>query len=185
MVVFFACANPFTTREPQPPQKTVSNYIPPITPEMVFDNMRFAILERNAENYMRSFVDTTRSEKKFEFVPDQGVAAANPGVFQNWSLSEERLYITLLFQATPADSLHELRFDEPRVEEGATTATFTQNYQLIMLHTRQGEGIPVLVKGQAKFWLEKNHTGDWAIYRWEDFTNGVDATWSKLKALIF
>ncbi|MFQ5772135.1 MAG: hypothetical protein ACE5HX_16480, partial [bacterium] len=86
-LIFFTiigCANPFSTRAPEPPEQNSSNFITPSTPEIVFVNLQIAIQERNVENYIRSFVDTTRSDKRFTFVPDQGVAATNPGVFLNW-----------------------------------------------------------------------------------------------------
>ncbi|NIR52552.1 hypothetical protein GWN42_17195 [candidate division KSB1 bacterium] len=180
--VFAGCENPFTTRQPEPPTNP-SNFIPPSTPDIVFINLRIAFEERNVENYIRSFVDTTRSENTFIFVPDRGVAAANPGTFQNWQLLDERRYVTQLLQVTPADSIHTLRFVEEQRNEGATTATFTQNYELILHHQRQNENIPIEYRGQSQFSLEKNESGDWVIYRWEDFTNGEDPPWSELKVL--
>lgn len=182
-LLFAGCENPFTTREPEPPEQNASNFIPPTTPEIVFVNLQIAIKERNVENYVRSFVDTTRSTNRFEFFPDQGVAAAHPGIFRDWQLLDERRYVTQLLQATPADSIRNLRFIEENRTETVSMATFTQSYELIVRHARQVNHIPVEYRGQSRFLLEKNDTGDWAIYRWEDFANDEDASWSELKAL--
>ncbi|MFQ5865551.1 MAG: hypothetical protein ACE5IW_10015, partial [bacterium] len=119
----------------------------------------------------------------FTFIPDQGVAATQPGTFTDWDLEDERRYLNQLFQATPADSVSNLKLEEEVRNEGITTATFTQNYELIVRHTRQADNIPAVIRGQSKFWLEVNETGDWAIYTWEDFSNGVDPSWSELKAV--
>ncbi|MFQ5866051.1 MAG: hypothetical protein ACE5IW_12560, partial [bacterium] len=81
LTIISACANPFATREPEPPEQNASNFITPSTPEIVFINLRVAIEDRNVENYIRSFVDSTRSQRRFTFIPDQGVAATQPGTF--------------------------------------------------------------------------------------------------------
>ncbi len=183
LVFIAACENPFNTRTPEPPEQTTSTFIPPTSPDIVFINLQIAVREKNVENYIRSFVDTTRSSQRFTFVADQRAAANHPGVFQFWELQDERRYLTRLFQALPADSARALRFIEQNRSEGATQASFSLNYEISVRHTRGGEGIPTIYRGLSNFMLEKNQTGDWAIYRWEDFTNGVDPSWSELKAL--
>ncbi|MFQ5675162.1 MAG: hypothetical protein ACE5G1_04635 [bacterium] len=138
--------------------------------------------ERNVENYIRNFVDSTRSRNRFTFIPDNGTAEINPEIFTNWSLENERRYLSQVFQVTNRDSLVSLSFREqspPNIE--FNTATFTQTYELIVRHSL-AEKTPVLFRGQATFSLERNDSGDWAIYRWEDFTNGADPSWSELKA---
>ena len=183
IIVGLACENPFSTREAEPPDaQTPSTFVSPTNPEFVFVNLQFAVSERNVENYIRSFVDSTRSQQRFSFVPDQGVQAVNPGTFVDWNLENERHYLSQVLQATPGDSVRSLSFAEESSSETSGTATFTQNYELIFEHSQKGN-IPTVFRGQSKFWLERNDTGDWAIYRWEDFTNGVDPSWSELKAL--
>ena len=182
-VIAAGCVNPFTTRETEQPKAGTTNFITPSIPEVVFSNLESAFGESNVENYIRSFVDTTRSDKRFTFVPDQGVAATQPGTFSGWNLEDERRYLNRVFQATPPDSGRSLIFTLMNRDEGTTTASFTQEYEFIVRHTRQSESIPVVFKGQSKFLLEVNDTGDWAIYKWEDFSNGQDPSWSELKAL--
>ena len=183
IVLSLTCENPFTTRKAEPPDtQNPSTFIPPTNPEFVFLNLQFAVLEWNVENYILSFVDSTRSQQRFTFVPDQGVAAVNPGTFADWNLENERRYLFQVLQATPGDSAHSLSFGEESRSETSKTATFTQNYELIFKHSL-GRNIPTEFRGQSIFFLERNDTGDWVIYRWEDFTNGVDPSWSELKAL--
>lgn len=183
LIVAAGCENPFTTRVPEPPEQNNSNFISPSIPEIVFVNLQITVKDRNVENYMRSFVDTTRSDKRFTFVPDQGVAANRPGTFTDWSFHDERRYLNRVFQATPSDSIRNLNFEEVQRDERTAMAIFTQDYEIIIHHTRQSENIPVVFRGQSKFWLEVNNAGDWAIYKWEDFNNGQDPSWSELKAL--
>ncbi|HEX9652225.1 MAG TPA: hypothetical protein VGA99_00810 [bacterium] len=181
LVLLLACENPFSTRTPEPPEQNTSTFIPPTSPDIVFINLRVAIQEENVENYIRCFVDSTRSNERFTFVPDQRAVTNNPGAFDFWQIEDERRYLNRVFQALPADSLRSARFIEENRSEGASQATFNQSYEIRVRHTRQN--ISTLYRGQSNFMLEKNQTGDWAIYRWEDFTNGVDLSWSDLKAL--
>lgn len=183
-VLSLTCENPFTTREPEPPdQQNPSSFVSPSEPERVFINLQLAFQERNVENYMRSFVDSTRSGRRFEFVPDQGVATTQPGTFSNWNLDAERRYLVQLFQATSVDSVTNLSFSEDSRTETAMTATITQNYTLIVRHSRQSQNFGTEIRGQSRFLLESNDTGDWAIYRWEDFkTFEANPSWTELKA---
>lgn len=183
LLLFPACENPFSTRRPEPPDQNSASFVPPITPDVVFINLRLAFSERNVENYIRSLVDSTRSERRFEFIPDRAVASTQPGTFEAWTLEDERTYLANLFQAIPPDSAQALDFTLQNKNESATSATFTQNYMIVANHTRQSNNIPVLYRGQSKFWLEKDAAGNWAIYRWEDIGNGEDPSWSSLKAL--
>jgi hypothetical protein len=183
LLLLAACENPFSARTPEPPQQNTSTFVPPTSPDIVFINLRIAIQEKNVENYIRCFVDTTRSNERFTFAPDQRAVTNHPGVFDFWQLEDERRYVTRLFQALPADSARALRLTEEERSEGAMQATFSHNYEISIRHTRRDEDIPVVFRGLSNFMLQRNETGDWAIYRWEDFTNGVDPSWSELKAL--
>jgi hypothetical protein len=178
------CESPFSTREPETPdQESPSTFLNPSLADFVFKNLQFAFADRNVENYIRSFVDSTRSQKRFFFIPDAGVAASQPAVFTHWLIQEERAYLTQLLQTLPPDSsLSLLFFDQQIQSETSDEAVYLQDYVIIARHTRQQENIAIEFRGQSKFWLEKNATGTWAIYRWEDFANRSDPSWSQLKA---
>ena len=78
-MVWLACKNPFATREPEPPKNSGSRYIPPFSAEIVLENMRNAISDRNTENYLRCFSDSTRTGERFRFEPDAATSnATNP-----------------------------------------------------------------------------------------------------------
>ncbi len=184
LLTLAACESPFTTRQPEPPDDNSSSLLNPTTPELVFINLRVALQQRNVENYIESLVDTTRSQRRFEFVPDQGVAASQPGTFLDWNLEDERRYVQQMLQAIPADSAIVVDFVTENRSETAVTATITQDYAIFLPRSPQLPTLPRLARGQATFFLERDDTGDWAIYRWEDFKIDTDDfSWSELKAL--
>ncbi len=183
MVLSWACANPFSTRSPEPPDRTTSTFVNPSSPEIVFINLANSIQERNIENYVRSFVDSARSVRRFVFVADQGVASTRPGTFLDWGLESERTYLGHMFQATPRDSLISVKFSEQNRNDTSTTSEVTQNYTLIIAHSQNSQGLGRVIRGQASFLLERDESGDWAIYRWEDFKlDSNEQSWSDLKA---
>lgn len=177
-----ACTNPFTTRQPETPEHGGLSFIPARTPEVVLINLRNAILEQNLENYLRSLGDTTRLAQGYTYIPDAGVASENPGVFERWSLENERRYFSQLRALLPDDSLRNLSLQPVQNTQFADSALFIENYTLTVRHLQQSRGVPAVFRGQARFFLAADQFGDWAIYRWEDRATGEAPTWSLLKA---
>jgi len=185
VVIYFvfslACENPFVTRTPEPPEGTGSRWLPPFSAEVVLENLRNAIGDRNVENYIRCFVDSSRLNRRFRFDPEITVANNNPGAFFNWNLAQERDYFSELRAALPADSVCSLQLDSLQTSSFGDSAQFIFAYDLIARHRRQSAGVPGRVKGELRFWLLKDSFGDWAILRWADFATGPTQTWSALK----
>ena len=176
------CTNPFTTRAPEKPEEGRLSFIPPRTPEVVLINLRNAILEQNVENYLFSLGDSTRLAQGYTYIPDAGVASENPGVFERWTLENEKRWFSQLRALLPADSLRILSLQPVQNTLFADSALFIENYTLTVRHTQQNRGIPAVLMGQARFFMASDQFGDWAIYRWEDRAVGDAPTWSLLKA---
>jgi len=179
---FNACENPFQTRTPEPPKRVQGTFLLPHSPGIVFSNLRNALAELNVVNYERCFADSTRSDRKFRFIPEAEVAKTNPGLFSRWGVREERDYFARMRGPLPADSIFSLRLDSLITVITGDSATFSQRYELIARHQRQASGVPRKVSGRGLFLLSRDQFGDWSIYRWEDFSSGSALTWSRLKA---
>src|SRR5512145_2681132 len=113
--ILCACENPFVTRVPEPPEGSGSRWIPPFSAEIVIENLRNTISDRNGENYLRCFSDSSRVSRRFQFIPEITVANNNPGAFVNWSLAQERDYFSQLRAAVPGDSICSLRLDSLQI----------------------------------------------------------------------
>lgn len=179
--MLFSCENPFATRAPEPPKNTGSRFVPPFSAEIVLENLRNAINDRNVENYLRCFVDSTRAGERFQFEPDAAVNNQYPEVFRQWGLAQERDYFSQLRAALPSDSLRSLRLDSLQTIIFSDSAQFVRAYELNVRHRQQSSGVPGQVRGELRFWLNKNPFGEWSIYRWADFATGQSPTWSALK----
>jgi len=184
LVSFNACENPFQTRAPEPPRRAQGTFVLPHSPAIVFINLRSALAELNVVNYERCFTDSTRSSRRFRFIPEPAVANTNPGLFSLWSIKEERGYFARMRDPLPADSIFTLTLRPDSLQTVVTgdSAIFLQRYELIARHQRQTSGVPRKVSGEGRFWLSRDQFGDWSIYRWADFSSGSAFTWSTLKA---
>jgi hypothetical protein len=176
-----ACENPFVTRTPESPAGTGSRWIPPFSAEIVIENLRNAISDRNLENYVRCFSDSSRASRRLFFAPEITVANNNPGAFVNWSLPQERDYFSQLRAAVPVDSICSLRLDSLQTSLFGDSAQFFYAYDLTARHRRQASGVPGRVRGELRFALVKDSFGEWSIQRWLDFATGPAQTWSALK----
>ena len=192
-LILTGCDAIFGTREPELPKDDISRSLwqQPTSPGIVLLNLKNAFIERNEENYLRSLVNSTTSERVFVYIPSQESAISNPGAFEGWGLNEERVYINLLFSETSLpegvlSSLEFTRFEEPSIP--SDSALFEEIYELALEHTL--ENVPTKMMGIAKFRMARGNDASWSIYRWEDITFSSESdtlnlpTWSELKARI-
>lgn len=170
----------FETRTPEPPSQTSSGFIPPTTANIVLDNLINSIQERNTDNYIRCFVDTAVSDKRFSFVPTQEAQSQYAAVFSSWALSSERAYFENLKSHTPASSTTLLALNNGKFESTQSdSAIYSASYLLIFQHNVSG--IPQESRGNLQFYLAPDRRGFWVIYRWIDIKTGSDFSWSEMK----
>ena len=171
----------FSTREPEPPEDPRTPWIPPLSPEQVLINLQTAVSGRHVENYVRCFVNSSFSDKRFYFEPDPEVAANYAEIFLDWDLDKEEAVMQQAFALVPADSSSFLLFTEDIREVIASDSTvMVKQYRLELHHIQTG--MSNAYEGQMEIWLAPDQRGEWSIYRWID--NGIlgDPPWSLLKA---
>lgn len=179
MITILGC-DIFETREPESPTQMSSNFRPPTQPEIVLENLRSAISERNTENYLRSFVDSAFSTRRFEFIPTQEAQSQYFTVFSSWSLESEREYFENLRSQTLPSAFSTLILNEERFESlQSDSAVYNANYRVVFQHNRSDT--PTEAKGNLLIYLSTDSRNNWVIHRWVDFKTGLDFSWSELK----
>jgi len=183
IIVIFFCKNPFATREAEQPTEGITSWQFPTDPKIVLNNMELAIKEKNVENYMKCIVD---SSSLFFFIPDQYEASNNSGIFEQWNLGHEELYINKAFTSIPDDSLRSLSFSDIQRSDFPDSVLIQADY-ILKLHHIQPKSFLRLGKGKVDF-LFIRRNGFWVITRWIDYETKVDTTatritsWSSIKA---
>lgn len=178
------CKSPFATRTPEPPETEQTIWTAARSPEEVFENLAAAISDRNADHYIRSFVDVIYANQTFHFIPEQEVQNRYPDLFTQWDLTKERTVMDQVFQAISSDSVCSLVLSDPINEVSGGDSVITLREYTLRLH-HQLPGIPTLFEGRVEFRLLEDQRGEWVIYHWTDYRLTEDAEpWSVLKAAL-
>lgn len=183
-VFSISCENPFATRDVEPPEgQSPTNWIQPTKATDVLSNLQNAIKDQNLTNYLNSLTNSAINGRKFKFRPDEKAQIRFPGVWENWELDTERIYISNVFQSIPQDSLPSLIFLGEGVETPYPDSTvIIRDYELYIPHTRNSSQYPRSIKGRAELHLAINAEGFWAIFTWIDDSFAESPSWSQLKA---
>ncbi len=181
-VFLLTCDNPFATREPEDPKSNQSTWIQPTSPAYVLANLRNAIKEKNATNYLRCLADTSESQRTFRYFADPATVSAHPGLFERWGKDQERTYFNQLLFFLPADSASGLSLDLLQENVFQDSVIMLQKYRLTVAHKCEASDCPRLMEGQAEIKLLKNTSEFWYIYMWRDYSVGETSTWSELRA---
>ncbi len=174
----------FTTRTPELPEGTGNaGWQFPESPEIVLSNLRSAMARRSSADYTRLFVPANHALPAYDFQPDPGSAAANPGIFEEWNITREQKHSQSLFAPTnlPLDSLVLLELILDRRSLIGDTASLSCGYTLYIGHKIDGR--PREFEGRAEFRLLRIDGGGWYIFIWSDTRASGEACWSDLKVL--
>ncbi|CUS99402.1 hypothetical protein JGI3_02298 [Candidatus Kryptobacter tengchongensis] len=172
----------FKTRSPELPTEVAdqSSWKQPVTPEITLENLRNAIYNRNTENYIRCFVDSNFSEKRFTFIPTQEAQIQYPEIFKDWSLNNERNYFNNIKANVPQGAISELvlsgNFQSFSIDSAVYYASYLVSFQHVV------KDIPQSAKGNLQFYLTSDRNGNWVIYKWIDIKLQNEFSWSELKA---
>jgi hypothetical protein len=182
-VVALLCLNScglFDTRDVQAPSQPRSTFTQPTSPDIVISNLNFAIVEKNIDNYMRCFVDSAFSLRRFRYFPD-AVSVASYPVFNGWSLNNERTYYNNLVTLTNENASSNLFLSNVSFSTGIDSTVVDSDYILVFDHNRQN--IARVTKGKLRFIMSPDNRSLWSIHSWYDFIEtSTDTTWSNLKA---
>jgi hypothetical protein len=173
----------FTTRSPEDPEGGGSGVWQfPTSPEVVLMNLESAMGRRSAVDYSRLFTLPENNLPAYVFEADPNSNAANPGVFEHWSVLNEQKHSQSLFSPAnlPLDSLAQLELTVERQTLLGDSATVSCSYVLHVGHL--SDGIPREMAGQASFRLLRGSDGGWYIQYWSDLRRAGTGCWSDLKA---
>ncbi len=182
LLLIWGCTNPFTTREIEEPDINNSSDIfdQPISHEVVLNNFRYAIIQKNISNYMNCFVEPSLAYNfTYKYLPDRSIESEK---FLDWDLTYERIYLNTVFNQSIDISLEYL--DEivytniSQSPDSVQTNSFRYELRISF------ESEESVFTGLARMKLIKNMNAMWAIYFWED-SKPADLesnSWSNLKA---
>jgi hypothetical protein len=178
-VLTFVGCDIFSTRTPESPSEQSSNFIQPTTPDIVVTNFQNSIEGSNVDDYIKCFVDTLFSDKKFEFGPslETGIDRA---LFLGWNLESERQY--LLNLGKPSFGSPGLMLSNKHIIN-VTSDSVVYNFDYSLFYPSNDQSFPTSFGGNLQFYIVLDQKHNWSIYKWLDFKTTSPYTWSYLKAV--
>jgi hypothetical protein len=165
----------FDPRDPEPPSQSGLMFQPPVSPEIVIQNLRSAIAGKNTPNYMQCFSDPARSQRGFTFIPSANVITQ----LSDWDREDESNYFSTLVSA--ADGTSSLDVSGSFPSTSSDTVDYESQYTFTFDHNRKSR-FPIVARGSLQFSLEEDDQGRWSIYYWKDIqTSDSLKTWSEFK----
>lgn len=181
ILIFIAGCELFTAREDELPENIGSNYVPPTTPDILFNNLKNSLSEKVIENYMASFVDTAFLSANFEYIAASG-AASTFQTLSEWNLSDERIYINNVFSAVQDQKITLSLTDEASTPLG-DSAYYFYNYTLAV--PTDQEDAPSAYQGSVEFTINLDERNQWVITRWRDIQLDNLPSWSELRGRFY
>jgi hypothetical protein len=180
-IIIYGCTNPFTTRDVESPDinTKADTYFSPTEAITVFENLKYALEEKNEFNYISCLVDTSLSGTfPFLYIPDKTVHWQK---LQDWQLLDERNYINKVFKESSTITFNYLSDPDPQSIDNSIDLAESRYflYELKILTDKE-----YTFTGKARMKLIKNELSLWSVYYWEDARDDSENpdTWSKLKS---
>lgn len=180
VVAFISGCGIFETRQPQSPQQSQTDFVPPISPDIVIQNLVSAISDRNVNNYLSCLSDTSYGGRTFLLIPPADVYRQYQSIFLSWDKNSERAYFNNLTVQSSASAGSALILSSDNLTYQGDSAQYSANYTLIW--PNKVPGYPQQSQGNLQFSLGIDRNQNWSIYRWIDSRIGDSLTWSEMKA---
>lgn len=184
IVLFIMSCELFTPRDSEPPVDVLDPYawVPPTSPEIVLQNLSNAFPAQKL-NYHLDVLGNS-DERSFAFIPDQGVASSQPGVFDNWGFVEEENFITKLFETLNHEGLQRLEWEIEQLSPIDDSYEIITDYHLTLSYGETETPMPGQFRGQATLTLVQNIDQLYEISVWQDLKADTLPCWSDLKTLV-
>ncbi len=169
----FLLSGCFNVREPEPPG-TAGGWTSPTETNTLLENLRIAVSTLNTANYERCFTPAS-----FRFIPDPLTPGVANGVFDNWSVQEERIYLTNVKTSTNNGSGNLTLNNRQEIFFSADSLELTAQYELEVQH--QDATFPHYnFDGTLRMILVRRQN-EWNIQSWQDNRLSDSLCWTDLK----
>lgn len=184
--LFITSCDLFGTRNPEQPETNGTGYIPPTSYDVVIENLKNSIKEKNLNNYLLCLSDSSfTGVSKFKFIADPQISAQFQGIFSEWDINSEEKFFTSMISSVLEETKPILNFTDSGYESFNDSIIFNGTYYLsINFSDEQSEKN---YSGNTRIVLKRSTSGFWYITSWYDFqANDSNLfSWSYLKSKYF
>ncbi len=165
-----------STRTPEEPEGSASNFIPASDGETLFKNLQSSIQDGIVENYMACFVDTSYLKKKFVFTPASGSVIK----YQNlnyWDINSEKNYFISLQSKLQQGSKISFSYSIKEIVPLSDSAEYVIDYNISI----NSSALPGSFSGSSRFKIFEDDRKQWVVVEWQDIKKDEFESWSDLK----
>lgn len=173
----------FSTRNPERPDTGGTGYIPPTSYDLVIANLKNSIKERNLNNYLLCFSDSSFTGiSQFEYIADPQSSAQFQGIFSEWNIKSEEKYFTSMVSFILDETNPNLNFTDVEYQNFNDSIVFTGTYFINLEFANEFSGNNF--SGNSRIVLKNSKSGFWYITSWYDFQSNDNSllSWSYLKS---
>lgn len=171
-----------STRDPEDPSSTRSNFAAATTPEILFQNMVESFREKIVENYMACFVDPAFLDVEYNFIPSAG-SASQFSVLNDWSVDLEQQYFSNVRSIVLENSPIGLELSNEIANLSGESAIYQFDY--ILTVPTSDASIPTNYEGNVQFRINLDSRQIWVITEWQDTQRENLPSWSELKGRFY
>ena len=183
MLCFVSSCELFETRTPEEPSTSGAGYIPPTSYDLVIENLKNSIKEKNLNNYLLCFSDSSFTGiSHFDYIPDPVTYAQFQALFSEWNIDSEGKYFTSMVSSFLDETIPSVNFTDTEFQNFNDSIIFKGTYYLNFEFTNDLSDRNY--SGKTMMVLKNSPSGFWYITSWYDFqSDDKDLfSWSYLKS---
>jgi len=169
----------FGPRDPEPPNQSSLNFLPPTEPSLVIANLQNAVDQKNVQNYASCFADPLAGGRVYVFIPSPEASAQYGPALSGWTAAQEQSYFQNLVARSPSTAFASLLLTNK--DSLVTSDSVVYGYHYVFTFVHNDPGFPKIAQGNLQFTISNDKKNFWSISRWVDFKTGNDITWSVFK----
>lgn len=178
LIIFFTIScDLVNTREPEAPLKARTSNPVPVTPDILFENLKKSVSDIHYDNYVQCFADQTISNKKFLFIAATGASAVYNKLLQ-WSLEEEKSYFYNFSKSSEKKNIS-VYFTNVEKNNNTQDWTYKFNYKIVITDNQTKQINEY--QGFSQLELIVDSRNQWIISEWRDYQMEKKKSWSDLK----
>lgn len=171
-----------TTRNAEQPDTLGNSNIPATSKEILFSNFKASMEEKNLENYLSCFVDSSFLKKKFRYFAAPGLISQYPEL-NNWNIESERQYFQNLKTKVKTGQSISLTLTPGNYTQIGDSAFYQIDYSISVLSENQT--INGMYAGSGQFKIFRDSRSQWVIVEWADLLKDNSKSWSELKGRLY
>ncbi len=186
LFLLLAACELFIPRDAEDPAGTSDPYAwkPPTSPEIVLENLANAFPAHKLNYHLDVLSHDLETAPEFVFIPDEGVASSQPGVFENWDYVAEENFLTRLYQLLDPNGLQHLEWTLNELSPIEDHYEIIADYALTLTYIASRDLLPTHLGGQAILTLVQNTEQLYEISVWRDIKADTLSCWSNLKTQV-